>query len=133
MTNLDRTKHLLIAVMVTVFLAGCASISENTHAYLGSPTFTPTDPATVKILESEPTGAKIRLGEIILAVDGKPKREDIERKIREAAAKLGAEAAFVVHDRTHIYPVVHTDYWWGPTWVTQDSTRNIVAIAFRYQ
>ncbi len=120
-------------LLSVLLLTGCVSIRENTHAYLGTPQYPETKPEAVKILEAEPKEQKVRLGEIVLAVDGKPKREDIEKRIRIAAAKLGADGAFVVYDRTHIFPVVYVDYWWGPTWVTQDSTRNIVAVAFKYK
>ena len=122
----------ILVLGTVVFLLGCASVSENTHAYLGIPHYAPGDPARVKVLQTEPKEQKERLGEIILAVDGKPEREAIEKKIRVAAARLGADGAFIVYDRTHIYPIIYSDYW-GPGWVTQDSTRNIVAIAFKYK
>lgn len=122
----------ILALGVGVLLLGCASVSEKTHAYLGIPHYAPGDPDKVQVLQTEPKEQKVRLGEIILAVDGKPERETIEKKIRVAAAKLGADGAFIVYDRTHIYPIIYNDYW-GPGWVTQDSTRNIVAIAFKYK
>ena len=122
-----------LALGTGILLAGCASVSENTHAYLGIPHYSPVDPNRVQVLQAEPKEDKVRLGEIILAVDGKPAREDIEKKIRVAAAKLGADGAFIIYDRTHIFPVVYSDYWWGTSWVSQDSTRNIVAIAFKYK
>jgi hypothetical protein len=126
-------RYFLLALLLGggIFLAGCASVSENTHAYLGIPSYPPSDPARVQILQAEPKEEKVRLGEIILAVNGKPTREDIEKKIKVAAAKLGADGAFIVYDRTHIFPVIYSDYWWGTSWVSQDSTRNIVAIAFK--
>lgn len=122
----------ILALGTGVFMLGCASVSENTHAYLGIPHYVPGDPAKVQVLQTEPKEQKVRLGEIILAVDGKPERETIEKKIRVAAARLGADGAFIAYDRTHIYPIIYNDYW-GPGWVTQDSTRNIVAIAFKYK
>ena len=135
-----RIKHIfrqlypcVLALAVGVFLAGCASVSERTHAYLGIPHYLPSDPNKVQIFQTEPKEAKERLGEVILAVTGKPEREEIEKKLRAAAGKLGADGAFIVYDRTHIYPVIYADYWYGPTWVSQDATRNIVAIAFKYK
>jgi len=134
MSHLRERLAASLAILATVvLLTGCVSIYENTHAYLGSPAFAAVDPEIVQILESEPKTQKVRLGEIILGVQGKPTRADIEKKIKVAAAKLGADGVFIAYDRTHIFPVVYTDYWWGPTWVTQDSTRNIVAIAFKYK
>jgi hypothetical protein len=131
--SVEATATLFLLITVGVLMAGCSGISQNTHAYLGIPTYPPTSPDHVQILQSEPPQQKVRLGEIILGVDGQPAREEIEKRIREGASKLGADAAFIVYDRTHIYPVVYTDYWWGPTWVAQDAKRNIVAVAIKYQ
>jgi len=127
-----QLSSLFLALTAGVLLTSCASVSENTHAYLGIPHYAPADPERFQVLQSEPKEEKVRLGEIILAVNGKPARENIEKKIRVAGAKLGADGAFIVYDRTHIYPIIYSDYWWGPTWVSQDYTRNIVAIVFKY-
>jgi hypothetical protein len=131
--SVKGTSTFLLLLTVGLLVAGCSGISQNTHAYLGTPIYPPTHPESVQILQSEPSRQKVRLGEIILGVDGQPAREEIEKRIREGASKLGADAAFIVYDRTHIYPVVYADYWWGPTWVTQDARRNIVAVAIKYQ
>jgi hypothetical protein len=121
-----------LGVLLAGFLlSGCASVSSRTNAYLGSPHYPPTAPETIQILANEPTGPKERLGEVILTVDGEPKREDIERKLKEAAARLGADAVFVVHDKMHIFPVVYGDWWWGPMGVTEEAYRKIVAVAIR--
>ncbi len=114
-------------------LSGCASISERTHAYLGVPEYPPTNPISIQVLTSEPNRPKERLGEILLDVEGNPSRADIERKLKTAAAKLGADAVCVVSDRTHIFPVVYGDWYWGPMGVTEDAHRNIVAVAIKYK
>ncbi len=115
----------------TLFFCGCASISENTHAYLGSPRLAPTAPDHVQILNAEPKQAKERLGEIILSVDGNASRKRIEHKLQVAGARLGADGVFIVSDRTHIYPLTYWD-WWGPI-TTEDWHRLIVAVAFKNQ
>lgn len=112
-----------------VIFSGCASISENTHAYLGSPQLAPTNPDTVQVFMSEPKQPKERLGEVILSVEGNPAREKLEHKLKVAAAKLGATGVFVVSDRTHIYPVTYLDYW-GPE-SNEYWHRLIVGVAFR--
>lgn len=120
-----------ILVAAGLVLGGCATISENTHAYIGSPLFPPTNPNTVQVFASEPAQPKDkeRLGEIILSVDGNPSRADLERKLRQAAAKLGATGVYVASDRTHIYPIYYWD-WYGPM-ADEEWHRLIVGIAFR--
>jgi hypothetical protein len=55
----------------------------------------------------------------------------LEKKLRVAAANLGADAAFVVSDQTRIFPVLYGSYW-GPSW-TQDARRGIVAVAIKFK
>lgn len=112
-------------------LCGCASISEQTHAYLGSARYAPTRPEAVQVLSAEPTQPKERLGEVVLSVEGNPSRDEVEARLKRGAAKLGADAAFVVYDKTHIFPYIYYD-WWGPPWVSDDLHRNIVAVAIKY-
>ena len=120
------------ALAFILALAGCASISERTHAYLGSPKFPPIDPAKVKIVASEPSQPKDRLGEIMLHIDGNPSREAVENKLRSGAAKLGADAAYVVYDRMRVFPVVYAGRW-GPVGVGEDMRRDVVAVAVKYK
>src|SRR5262245_38442858 len=111
-----------------ILLSGCTSIQEQTQPYVGVPKYPPTTPESVRILAEEPRQPKDRLGEIILTIDGNPTREELETRLKEAAARLGADATFVVYDRTHIFPVVYYDYW-SPPWVTTDPRRIIIAVA----
>jgi hypothetical protein len=71
------------------------------------------------------------LGEVFVNVSGEPSKERIENAIRKQAAKLGADAAVIVYDRTHLFPVVYVD-WWGAT-VSHDRQRDIVAVAIHYK
>lgn len=126
----DFRKVLLVSVLLFV-VVGCASISSRTNAYLGSPKYTPTSPASVQILQAEPKQPKDRLGEVILTVEGQPSREDLERRLKEGAAKLGADAVFIVYDKMHVFPVVYGDWWWGPMGVTEEAQRKIVGVAVK--
>ena len=112
-----------------VALCGCASIGEQNHPYLGAPRYPPVDPAAVRILPAEPNQPKERLGEIFLTVEGNPNRDRLEHRLKKAAARLGADAVFVVYDKTHVFPLVSYD-WWGP-WITEDPHRDIVAVAIK--
>jgi hypothetical protein len=118
-----------VFLAAAMILCGCATISESSHAYLGSPAVAPTTPEQVQIHAAEPKLPKERLGEIILSVDGNPSRQRLEHKFKTAAAKMGATGVFIVSDKTHIYPYAYWD-WWGPV-ASEDWHRLIVGVAFR--
>jgi len=113
-----------------LLLCGCAGVSVRTHAYLGLPRYAPTPAPAVQILPAEPNRPKERLGEIILSVSGNPSRDVLENKLRNAAARLGADAVFISSDKTRIYPVVYYD-WCCPPWFYEESTRNIIGVAIK--
>ena len=113
-------------------LCGCASIAEQSHAYLGSARYPPTNPAAVQILPAEPRQTKERLGEIVLSVEGNPTRERLENRLKKAGARLGADAVFVAYDQTHFIPIAYYN-WWGPPWLDEDINRDIVAVAIKFK
>lgn len=112
-----------------VLLGGCASISANTHAYLGIPRFAPTAPAQVQLLAAEPKQPVVRLGEIVLSIYGNPPPQKLENKMRACAAQLGANGVYIASDQTHIYPVFYWDCC-GPAY-DQAWNRIVVGVAFR--
>jgi hypothetical protein len=126
-----KTRIAILALMgaCVLIFAGCASIAETTHAYIGLPELAPTAPEVVQVYAAEPKQPKERLGEVILSIDGNPPRPKIEQTLKVAGAKLGADGVFVVSDKTHIYPLVYWDYW-GPE-SSEDWHRLIVAVAFK--
>jgi hypothetical protein len=130
LTKRNTIRALLLAAALV--LCGCASISENTHACLGSPRLAPTNPGAIRIFAVEPDHPKERLGEIILSIYGNPSRQRLEDRIKTAAARLGAEGVFIVCDRVHAYPVMYWDSWF-PVVVSDDFRRVVVGIAFRYK
>src|SRR5512139_1250910 len=89
----------LLLIVFSLWLAGCASISTRTRIYPGAPKYPPTDPLKVEILRVAPTRPHDRLGEIALDATDDPSRERIEKKLKNAAAKLGADAMVVVFDQ----------------------------------
>jgi hypothetical protein len=113
--------------------AGCAPISTQTRPYIGPPHYAKVEPKHVAILASAPAQPNVRLGEIILGTDGSPSRERLENRLRKTAAKWGADAVYVVSDKTRVFPVVYMDSWWGPMGVDEFSDRNIVAVAVKFQ
>jgi starvation-inducible outer membrane lipoprotein len=132
--NTHLTRRVAVGVLLVagaLILSGCASITENTHAYLGAPQLAPANPSAVQIFTSEPKQPKIRLGEIILSVEGNPSRQDLENRLKVAAARLGADGVFIAADQTHIFPITYWD-WWGPDY-SEDWHRVIVGVAFKNQ
>ena len=121
----------LILLAGALALTGCATINVQSNAYLGSPHYPPGNPANVRILPAEPKEPLERLGQVFLSVDGSPSREELEKRLRAEAAKLGADAVYVTSDRMRIVPYVYWDPWWGPTGPFESSRRDIAAVAVK--
>ena len=81
-------------------VASCAYVEATTTQYVGVPRFTPTKPAEVQVLPAEPKQRHDRLGEVLLdiSVDPAPPVADIEERLREEGAKMGANAVYVIRD-----------------------------------
>lgn len=115
-------------------LSACATVDAQTTAYVGVEHPAATIPAEVQILRVEPTRPHVRLGEILVdaSVDPAPPITQVEEKLRNEGAKLGADAVVVVYD--HIQPVAA--YVTGPLWSRDVETiqgRKLKGIAIKYQ
>lgn len=122
----------LIASMLT--LSACATVDAQTTAYVGVEHPAPTLASEVQVLRVAPTRPNVRLGEILIdaSVDPAPPITEVEQKLREQAATLGANAVVVVYDQ--IQPVAA--YVTGPLWSRDIETiqgRKLKGIAIRYQ
>ena len=129
-------RPLLVAALVASVLAlgACASVDAQTTAYVDVEHPEPTLPNEVQVLRTEPTRPHVRLGEILVdaSVDPAPPITEVEQKLREEGAKLGADAVVVVYDR--IQPVAA--YVTGPLWSRDIETiqgRKLKGIAIKYQ
>ena len=120
---------LLSSVLV---LSACATVGVSSERYLGVPQAAPTDPASVEILRKEPKRPHLQLGEVFLSPSPDATVDTLETALRTEAAKLGADAAVVVRDRTKRVGTYVTGTWWvryhAPVY-----SRQIVAVAIRYQ
>jgi len=114
------------------FIAGCSYVSVETRQYLGVPTYAPSDPSKIEILTAQPSRPAEKLGEIILQPQGNPPKEEMERKLREAASKLGADAAVIVADKTKLMGGYVSGPWWNGEIIPQYG-RVIIAVAIRYK
>ncbi len=113
-------------------LAGCSSVQQSSYPYLGTARYAPVAPAHVAILTEEPKQAKDKLGEVRLVISGSPDRDRLEKRLAEGAAKMGADAVFIVYDKMHVFPITYVD-WWGPSATELSMQRNIVGIAVKYK
>jgi hypothetical protein len=94
-----RTASVLMAASL-VSLVSCAYVEATSTQYVGVPRFPPVEPGTVQVLPSEPAQRHDRIGEVLLdiSVDPAPPVADIEQRLREEAAKMGANAVYVIRD-----------------------------------
>ena len=112
-------KSLPALLVVACLVAACAYVEATTTQYVGVPRFDPVDPKTVQVLRAEPVQQRYdRLGEILLDISVDPPAEvtEVEQRLREEAAKWGANAVFVVRDQ--VMPGVG---------------RKLIAVAIRYR
>lgn len=121
-----------ILLLSTLALSACATVDVASERYIGVPQASPTNPASVEILRREPKRPHVQLGEVFVSPSGDPTVDRIEAALREEAAKLGADAAVVVFDRTRRIGTVVSGTWWS-RWHTPIYGRKIVAVAIRYR
>jgi hypothetical protein len=118
-------------VLAVLSVPGCAYVSVETRPYLAVPSYPPTDPAVVRILHAEPELPHVRLGEVSLEPQGNPPVAEMEAKLRQAAARMGADAAVIVADGTRLMGSYVTGPWWGRQ-ISPQYGRVIVAVAIKY-
>jgi hypothetical protein len=85
--------------LLVLFAASCMPYVDATSTrYAGVEKFPATDPATVQVLEREPRQRHDRLGEVKLDISLDPPATvaDIDSRLREEAAKMGANAIYVI-------------------------------------
>ena len=121
------------AVLAGLFLAtGCNTVSINSNQYLGVQNYPPTDPAQIKILRKEPAEPHVQLGEIRAEPSSDSvSAQKIETAMRNAAARMGANAVVIMFDRTEVTGAMVTGPWYGRS-VQQIMGRVIVGVAIRY-
>jgi hypothetical protein len=133
---MKQIKSVVFATLVAAVLfvsTGCQTVSTSKIQYIGVPKFPPTDPAQVQILRTEPTRPHTRLGE----VRAEPSSESIdvntiETAIKKAAAKLGADAAVIVADKTQIVGAQAVGGYLNRSFEAVEG-RVVIAVAIKYQ
>src|SRR6476660_645165 len=125
-------KKLLLAAGLALTCASCASVSSSSERIIGAPVFAPTSPDSVAILHREPRKPHDRIGHVFIEPSGNPPVAEMEQAIRAEAAKLGADAAVIVFDRTRRIGRVYEGPWWDRR-VYPVYGRKIVAVAIRFR
>ena len=126
-----RNSLLLISAIFAT--AACAPATVNTVRYSSPPPQPGTISTRVQILFRDPPQPNVKLGEIFVDASWSVSREQLENNVRSGAANLGADAAWIVRDDTHLFPVLYVDPWWGPVGAGTGGTRRLIAIAIKYQ
>ena len=123
---------IMLAMLATLLLTGCNTVSVSSFQYVGGPSFAPTDPAQVEVLRAMPARPHERLGQLTAEASGSGvTASQIALKLQTAAAKLGANAVVIISDGTQLTGAYVTGPWYGRT-VQATSARVVVADAIRY-
>ncbi len=121
----------LLASMAIVFATGCSYVTVDAKQFLGVPLYPPTNSSNLQLLREPPMRPHIRLGEIFAEPQGNPPVTEIEQKLLQAAAKMGADAAVLVADRTMRMGAVVSGPWYGRQ-ISPDFQRVIIVVAIKY-
>ena len=132
MKSIIRLSTIILAAAAALITTGCQTVSTSSTQAIGVPTFPPTDPMQVQILRTEPTRPHIQIGQ----VRAEPSSvgmdvTKIEAALQKAAAKIGANAAVVIYDKTQVTGAMVVGGWVNRS-VEPIEGRVIVAIAIRY-
>ena len=123
----------ITAVAVFALLSACATVDGRSTPYIGAPHRAPSDPASVALLHEPPTQPNDQLGEVVVDASTQPPPaiEQIEGRLRDEAAKLGADAVVIVMDR--VVPIGF--YAAGPGGPIVDTVtgRRIVGVAIKFR
>jgi hypothetical protein len=113
-------------------LTGCNTVSVNSNQYVGVQSYPPSNPAQIKILRQDPVQPHTQLGEIRAEPSSESvSAQKIETALRNAAAKMGADAVVIKYDRTEVTGAMVTGPWYGRS-VQQIMGRVVVGVAIKY-
>jgi len=132
MKTIWRDLSFFAVAAALLLVTGCNTVSISSNQYIGGPQFAPSNAADIQILREPPTRPHVRLGE----VRAEPSSESvsvpkIEQALRNAAAKMGADAIVIVCDQTQITGAIITGPWYGRT-IQQTTGRVIIGVAIKF-
>ena len=83
------------------FQAACHRIAVEVKPAPGAKHYAPTDMSNVDLLRTPPQSKYVSLGEIVVRPGERLTDLQLDRKLREEAAQLGANAALIISDRSY--------------------------------
>ena len=91
-----------LVLVGTLAAAGCATAPPvRILPLVGAPAYPPTDPATVVVLQKEPQFPFETLGQVVVEPEANTlSMRELQQKLREAAASMGANAVVITADMT---------------------------------
>ena len=114
MRRLLRLSPPLLAILLVVLaLEGCGSVSSHSMMYAAVPRYPASNPEKIEILQHEPARRHQRLGEVFVDTSEDPMQSRVDSTLREEAARLVADAVFLVVDRSRVTSYVTVDPFWG--------------------
>ncbi len=123
-------RKMLLPLLLSVFLVagpllgGCTTPNPvQILSTPGVPAYAPTDPSTVMVLRVEPQRPHITLGQIVVEPQKALSVPDIEQKLQQAGASMGANAVVILSDMSNLA---------GPFAVDASGSQVISAIAIRF-
>ena len=122
-------------VLASLALASCATTLESTTTpYVSGPHLAASDPYAVKIIRTEPLEPHERLGEVVIdmSITRPPPIEQVEAKLAEESAKLGANGVVVVVDRVQPSEGYVTGTYWGRP-MDSVTGRKTIGVAIKYR
>jgi hypothetical protein len=131
---MPRALRLVVLTLSVAALSACASVDVQSTEYVAAPRYQPTDAKSVQILRTEPKVPHDRLGEVVVdaSTDPPPPVVEIEQKLCQAAAKMGANAVVIVLDRVQPVAAYVTGPYWGRS-IESVSGRKVIGIAIRFR
>ena len=135
-----KPAHLSSLALCTLALASCTTfdlfmgLESTTTPYVTGPQLAPSDPHAVKIIRTEPLEPHERLGEVVIdmSITVPPPIEQVEAKLAEESAKLGANGVVVVVDRVQPSEGYVTGTYWGRP-MESVTGRKTIGVAIKYK
>ena len=127
--------ELACVALASLALASCTTTLESTVApYVSAPPLAATDPFAVKIVRTEPLEPHERLGEVVIdmSITVPPPIEQVEARLAEESAKLGANGVVVVVDRVKPSEGYVTGTYWGRP-MESVTGRKTIGVAIKYK
>lgn len=128
-------KKLLLLFVLAAFMAACTP-ALRVHYFRGAPDFPRTRPEAVDLLRGEPRRPHVAFAEIRYDPPARASRYEVEWRLRNKGARIGADALVIEVDtlyREGVWSGPYRTYPGRGGYRTGERDHLIVAIAIRYR